>query len=132
MFILIVVILFYIKNDMEKIYNKNLLSTNTECYIDWRSKKTKANCELIKNILNDKNNKWKIVFDYHKEPILSTKILAVSFLKNSEYIMVDYKDNLYGWINVISDKEFKNFREKSEIIDINKELNKKIESNLKN
>jgi len=104
-------IMLYIKKDMETIHNKNLLQEHTECYKNWRNKKVKINCKLIKSILNNKQNKWSLVFDYHEDVILSTKSLTVSFLKNTEYIIVDYY-SIYGWVNIISKKEFKGLRDR--------------------
>jgi hypothetical protein len=130
--IIIFSILFFIKNDIETIYNKNLIPLNNECFTTTYLKNRKVDCKPIRSILNKKQNNWSLVFDSNEEILMSADTITVSFKKDTAYIIVDYKHKVYGWISIISEKEFKNFREKSEIFDINKELNKKIESNLKN
>jgi len=123
-------ILFYIKYDIETIYDKNLIPSNMKCFAPSYLENRKVDCNLIRGIINNKKNTWSLVFDSNEEVLMSSDTITVSFKKNSSYIIIDYKHDTYGWVSIISDKEFKDFRKKSNISNITKEINQKIKNNL--
>lgn len=112
--IVLLITIVYIINDIETIYNKNLIKENEICYAG-SDYKEEIDCKLIKDIVNNKQNKWNfepLPWAY-EQFIITTKSnnMYIVFAKNSNKILLTYKSK-YGWVEVSSKKEFKKLKNK--------------------
>jgi len=134
-FLTIIGILFYLKLNIETIYNKNLINPNEECYIGYINKK--VSCSLIKEILNNKDITWSASINTYATNsfLILTKSnnLSFSFIDKTGYIVLNYKHDWIsnGWVQVISDHEFNKLKKKLEYEKAIEEINFKLDKNLK-
>ena len=110
--IFILAILLYVYTDITNIHKKNLLQ-NERLLLEYKHKTSGISSGFIKKILMDKNNTWRYSFASYAhidEVYISSLSGNINFYTHGKRIIIQYKSDKYGWIQLISNNEFPNFK----------------------
>lgn len=129
--LIVFVVVWLIIKDLETIYDKNLISNNDMLYASFNLHQGKnkllikkiskgVDAKSIIKIINNKQNKWSatlVTYVSENGSIRNDKdTFFITFTLDSAYIILNYKHKYFGWIQLISEKEFSKF--KNEIINL--------------
>ena len=101
--LIVSVVLVLFKNNIEMVYNKELI-TKDSCFIN----NSKINCSCIYDIIRDQKNHWSFsMASYVTENyVIRSKKTYVYFTLKKGFIILNYKHKYFGWVQVISEKEY--------------------------
>ena len=69
--------------------------------------------EILKDIINDENNKWSFTLaSYVYDTYISSPSNNINFRFNGNYLVINYMSKRYGYIQLISNKQFENLKDK--------------------
>lgn len=105
---LIVILVFgvyIIYVDITNIAEKNLI-TDKNLTIDYKHQKFTVNSEILKKILDDKNNKWTVTFATYACPMHIRGLKSETIIDiGNDFVVINYQHRLYGYVQVISRKK---------------------------
>jgi len=103
---LLIVVAVYIFYDITHIYDKDLI-TDDNMYLSYKSKVLTIKSDIMKQIINNKENKWQLSFATYSYPFdLTDKKDSINLKVGNNFIVINYKSKKYGYIQLISTKPF--------------------------
>jgi hypothetical protein len=106
--------IFFLLKNIENIANKSLIQKNEKIYLFQDNIKVLIDSDELRNIIDDKKNIWSFSIASYATDNLVVKAksenLSLRFKIDSGYIILNYKHKYFGWIQLVSEREYIEFK----------------------
>jgi len=111
---IISLVVFFLLKDVENIHQKGLIKKDEAVYLYRFNTKLLFDGSNLKSILNDEGNTWSFsIASYATDNFLvktESGECSLYFKIDSGYIVLNYKHKYLGWVQLVSEKEFTEFK----------------------